>query len=291
MNAISKEHIFLALAHCPFLTHREKWSYTVEVFPECAKYTHLKGSGYHLSHNLKKRFEQYSNDFSVSKVMKEYKEAKVYYVTLASEDYPFLLRNTYEPPMVLFCKGDYSLIYQPLIGLVGARECTAYGHKVLDHLLPSIIDRRLVTVSGLAKGIDTVVHAKTIENGGKTIAVIGNGIGYVYPKENKGLQEDIAEKHLLLSEYPLNTPPKKHHFPLRNRIIAGLSRGIIVVEAKKRSGSLITARLALEEGRDVFAVPGSIFSELSEGCLDLIQSGAISCRKSQDIFTEWNMDL
>src|SRR5690606_15482340 len=126
---------------------------------------------------------------------------------------------------------DYSLLDHPLLGMVGARECSEYGLDVLDHLVPSIVRHDLVTVSGLARGIDTAVHRKTLENGGKTIAVIGNGLGYDYPKEDRTLQEELCADHLVISEYPLKASPKKHYFPMRNRIIAGLTRGVVVVEA------------------------------------------------------------
>ncbi|OJF97051.1 DNA-processing protein DprA [Alkalibacterium sp. 20] len=289
MQIINTEEFLFVVAHCPFLSHREKWQCVIDTLPELTCFTHLKETNYLLTHAKKQKFDRYLNEFDVIGVKEKYRKANLCTVSLTSLDYPGALKNSYEPPVVLFYKGDFSLLDQLLIGMVGARDCTAYGNMVLDHLIPSIVSSNMVTVSGLARGIDTLVHTKTIKNGGKTIAVIGNGIGYNYPKENKALQEDIGTHHLLISEYPLNTAPRKHYFPLRNRIIAGLSRGTVVVEAKERSGSLITARLALEEGRDVFAVPGSIFSEHSKGCLDLIKLGAISCQSPEDIFDEWNL--
>ncbi|MFO8070017.1 MAG: DNA-processing protein DprA [Alkalibacterium sp.] len=291
MPIINTEEYLFKVAHCPFLSHHEKWKCVIDALPELSRFTHLRETGYLFTHAKKQKFNQYLHEFDILSVKEKYRKADLHTVSLESLNYPDALKNTYEPPILLFYKGDFSLLDRALIGMVGARDCTEYGDKVLDQLVPSIIDNNMVTVSGLARGIDTLVHTKTIENGGKTIAVIGNGIGYTYPKENKALQEEIGSHHLLISEYPLNTPPRKHHFPLRNRIIAGLSRGTVVVEAKERSGSLITARLALEEGRDVFAVPGSIFSEHSKGCLDLIKLGAISCRSAEDIYTEWNLDF
>ena len=290
LTNITEDFLF-ALAHCPFLTHKEKWYLASMNSPYYEDYTFISYRTFSVDHSKQTKFYEYLKTFDFVKERKAYQAAGVELISLESTRYPVALRNSYEPPFVLFCQGDLSLLNAELIGIVGARECTAYGQKVLDRLIPPIVEAGLVTVSGLARGIDTHVHKKTIDKGGKTIAVIGSGIGYTYPYENEELQEDIARHHLLISEYPLNLPPKRHHFPLRNRIIAGLSRGVTVVEAKERSGSLITARIALDEGRDVFAVPGSIFSAQSRGCLDLIRSGAVPCLCAEDIFTEWNMEI
>lgn len=291
MHQLNTDDFLFTLAHCPFLSHREKWLYLIDIYPQFKSYTSLNERRIPLTFVKKQQIHRFFDAFNAAVVKDRYRKIDLHTVPLGSPDYPYALKNSYEPPVLLFYKGEYSLLDQSLLGIVGARECTEYGDQVLDHLIPSIVSHGLVTVSGLARGIDRAVHSKTIENGGKTVAVIGNGIGYFYPKENKALQEEISKNHLVISEYPFTASPKKQHFPLRNRIIAGLSRGVVVVEAKERSGSLITARLALDEGRDVFAVPGSVFSEQSRGCLDLIKSGAIPCVSAEDILSEWHMSL
>ncbi|GEK91597.1 DNA-processing protein DprA [Alkalibacterium kapii] len=291
MQTNRMENYLYAMAHCPFLSHKEKWKILITDHPKYSEFTLMQEQTTCHVHQKKIAFWKYLKAFDLDRIKKEHEKAKVNAFCLGDEGYPYALGKSYEPPMVLFYKGDISLLYKGTLGIVGARECTPYGHRFLSEHIPAIIDQGLVTVSGLAKGIDTQVHKQTIENGGKTIAVIGNGINYTYPRENRKLQEIISQDHLILSEYPLDATPKRHYFPLRNRIISGLSRGVLVVEAKERSGSLITARLALEEGRDVFSVPGSIFSSTSKGCLDLIKSGAILCQSAEDILTEWNMNL
>ncbi|SFC63768.1 DNA processing protein [Alkalibacterium subtropicum] len=291
MQTIQIEDYLYALAYCPFLSHKEKWKILISDHPEFSDYTSIYDRALAMTFQKKTAFRRYLKAFDYLEAKEEEKEAGIHTVYLGQADYPYVLKKSYEPPLVLFYKGDFSLVYKGNLSIVGARDCTEYGQRFLKELLPSLVSHELVTVSGLARGIDTHVHTRTIENGGKTIAVLGNGIGYAYPGENKHLQEEISRNHLLLSEYPLNTPPKKPHFPLRNRIIAGLSRGVLVVEARERSGSLITARLALEEGRDVFAVPGSVFSEQSKGCLDLIKAGAILCQSCDDILSEWHMTV
>lgn len=291
MRTNRMENYLYALAYCPFLSHKEKWKVLIQDHPEYRVYTLVNEQSMRVNQQKRGPFGNYLKEFDVKKVKDENEKAHVKALCLGDEDYPYALGKSYEPPMILFYKGDISLIYKGTIGIVGARACTSYGERFLREHIPSIVENGLVTVSGLAKGIDTHVHEKTIKSGGKTIAVIGNGINYSYPRENMKLQAAIGKEHLLLSEYPLNASPKRHYFPLRNRIIAGLSRGVLVVEAKERSGSLITARMALEEGRDVFAVPGSIFNSSSKGCLDLIKSGAILCQSTEDILLEWNMTL
>ncbi len=178
------------------------------------------------------------------------------------------------------------------IGVVGTRRATTYGKIACEKLVKGLVENGVVTVSGLASGIDTVCHKKTLENNGKTIAVIGSGLDVVYPKENEKLWQVIGEKGLLISEYPLGTEPFSFNFPMRNRIIVGLSQGIVVIESKVKGGSLITAELALEEGREVFAVPGEIFSPVSEGCNNLIKNASAKLVTSvEDILVEFGWSV
>ncbi|MFC4760572.1 DNA-processing protein DprA [Fructobacillus durionis] len=210
------------------------------------------------------------------------------YLSYFDEEYPVLLRESYQAPLILFYKGDLRALQLPALAVVGTRTATAYGQEVLRYLLPPLLERGGAIVSGLAKGIDVMAHQVTFAHGGVPIAVIGSGIGRAYPVQNRRLQEQVAEQGLLLSEYPRDVGPSRGHFPERNRIIAGLTRATLVVEAKKRSGSLITANLALQNNREVLAVPGSIFSEESRGCHEIIQAGALPVRSVEDILKNAN---
>ena len=209
-------------------------------------------------------------------------------VTLLEEDYPRGLAEIYNPPICLFYVGKIELLHQPVLGMVGARDASPLGKKILEDMIPALVKKEIVVASGLARGNDTWAHQLTIKNQGNTVGVIGTGLDVNYPRENQRLQEYMMKHHLVISEYLLGTGPRSYHFPSRNRIIAGISKGVCVIEAKKRSGSLITAQLALEEGRDVFAVPGHPFDTNSEGCLTLIQEGAKCTWKSADILEEWD---
>ena len=206
--------------------------------------------------------------------------------SILDDDYPFALSEIYDAPVLLFYKGDLNLLMLPKIAVVGSRSCGQLGTKSVKKIIQGL-ENELVIVSGLARGIDTAAHMSILQAGGRTIAVIGTGLDVYYPKSNKSLQDYIGEHHLLLSEYGSGEEPLKFHFPARNRIIAGLCRGVIVAEAKMRSGSLITCERAMEEGRDVFAIPGSILDGRSDGCHHLIQEGAKLATCGQDILAEF----
>lgn len=208
-------------------------------------------------------------------------------ISFFDQDYPPLLKEIYQPPWALYAMGDISLLRkEPKLAVVGSRQATQYGNKAIRMLFPPLIDRGVVIVSGLAKGIDTLAHECALNLNGKTIAVIAGGLYHIYPKENKGLALEMMKNHLVLSEYPPDTKPERWHFPIRNRIISGLSSGTLIIEAKQKSGSLITANYAVNEGRDVFALPGSIFNPYSNGTNDLIQQGAKLVMSAGDILDE-----
>lgn len=207
-------------------------------------------------------------------------------VSFFSERYPESLKNIAQPPLALFYEGNIDFLEYPSIAMVGARLATPYASQVLYQLIPKLVLENLVIVSGLAKGVDRLSHELAILAGGKTIGVIGCGLDRCYPKEVSDLFQEMKQKQLVLSEYPLGTPIKKHHFPMRNRIIAGLTQGTCVIEAKERSGSLITAQLALDNGKEVFAIPGEILSGQSSGCHLLIQDGAKCVYRMEDILAE-----
>ena len=208
-------------------------------------------------------------------------------LTILDEMYPKLLREIYCPPTVLIYNGNLSLLsHQRAIAIVGARMMTSYGEQAIKCLIPGVVDNQLTTVSGLAKGVDALVHEATLANAGSTIAVIGNGLDITYPKQNAQLQNQIQKEGLILSEYPQGARPLRHHFVKRNRIIAGLTTATCVVEARKNSGSLITASLALTENRNVLAIPGSIFSGNSQGTNQLIAAGARPLIELDDVLEE-----
>lgn len=207
-------------------------------------------------------------------------------LTLACADYPSALLATADPPPLLFLEGRREALVMPGVAVVGSRNPTAAGLALARRFAGELADAGFAVVSGLASGIDGAAHAGTLETGGVTLAVLGSGPDRIYPRSHQGLARGIAESGLLLSEYPPGAPPARHHFPRRNRIIAGLVLGVLVVEAAPRSGSLITARLAAEEGREVFAVPGSILNPLAQGCHALIRDGARLVESIDDLLEE-----
>ena len=211
-------------------------------------------------------------------------------VSIMSEHYPENLREIYNPPIALFYLGNIQLLQEPnKLAIIGSRKATNHGKIMIEKIVPNLCEKKIVITSGLAKGNNTYSHQAAIRNQGKTIGVIGSGLNCFYPKENENLQKFMSKEHLVLSEYLPNTKPIAYHFPARNRIIAGISKGTCVIEAKRKSGTFITAQLALEEGRDVFAVPGNPLVESSEGCLHLIQEGAKCIWKAEDILEDWQI--
>ena len=213
----------------------------------------------------------------------QYQKEAIHFLMYEDALYPKRLKEIYLPPVVLFYKGRLELFNRLSIGIVGARNHTPYSKEALEYILPDILERKVSIISGLARGVDSLAHQLTLDLNGETIAVIGNGINICYPKENQSLYDAIGKKGLILSEYPLDSPPLKFHFPYRNRIIAGLSHGLCVIEAKLHSGSLITDNVALSENRQVFALPGNITSEYSKGTNELITAGAFPIRNANDI--------
>ena len=206
--------------------------------------------------------------------------------SILDDCYPWDLSEIYDAPVLLFYKGNLDLLKFPKVAVVGSRACSKQGAKSVEKVIQGL-ENELVIVSGLAKGIDTAAHMAALQNGGKTIAVIGTGLDVFYPKANKRLQDYIGNDHRVLSEYGPGQQPLKFNFPARNGIMAGLCRGVIVAEAKMRSGSLITCERAMEEGRDVFAIPGSILDGLSDGCHHMIQEGAKLVTSGQDVLAEF----
>ena len=212
------------------------------------------------------------------------------YFTIMDRQYPEILKNMYDPPPVLFYKGIINF-ENPAVAIVGSRRSTGYGCSIAARLAYELAERGVSVVSGLARGIDTCGHLGALKAKGYTIAVLGSGLDQIYPAENRKLLREIVAKGLVLSEYPPGTEPLPGNFPQRNRIISGLSRGVVVVEASRQSGSLITADLALEQGREIFAVPGNINRPQSQGCNNLIKKGAKMVTAVDDILEELFLDL
>ncbi len=212
-------------------------------------------------------------------------------LTWESPDYPPLLHETYAPPPVLYVKGDLKEQDAWAVGVVGTRRASTYGLEVTRRLAGSLARNGITVVSGMARGIDAAAHRAALEAGGRTIAVFGCGIDTIYPAEHRKLAQQIAAHGALISDYPLGTRPEGRNFPPRNRIISGLSMGVLVTNAGKTSGALITADFAAEQGRDVFAVPGSILTQGSLGPNRLIQDGAKVVVQAEDILEELNLTM
>ncbi|SJZ63789.1 DNA-processing protein DprA [Selenihalanaerobacter shriftii] len=236
----------------------------------------------------KKRSQQIIKDresIDLNFEVQRLKNHQINYLTLNDEEYPYLLKNIHDPPPVLFYKGDIKLEDIISLSIVGSRKCTNYGQKIAKRLAKVLAKRGFTIVSGLARGIDTVSHQGALE-AGRTMAVLGSGLDVIYPPENEELMSNITQQGAVISSFPLATPPHGGNFPKRNRIISGLTLGTIVVEATKKSGSLITANYALNQGREVFAIPGDITKKQSFGTNNLIQKGAKLIQEIDDIISE-----
>ena len=212
-------------------------------------------------------------------------------ITLTDPNYPYRLKEIHDPPPLLFIIGNPTLLNLPQLAMVGSRNPSPIGKEIAEQLAMQLAQAGLCVTSGLALGIDAASHQGALKANGPTIAVLGNGLHSIYPARHQALAEHIAETGALISEFPLEVTPHASHFPRRNRIISGLCLGTLVVEATIHSGSLITARLALEQGRDVFAVPGSIYHPLAYGCNTLIQQGAKLVHTVADILEELPLEF
>lgn len=211
--------------------------------------------------------ELYKDYSEADKIIAECQKRKICILTILDEEYPQKLKDIYDPPFVLYYRGNKSLLSRKKsLAVVGTRKLTSYGKNVLQNFVPKFVKAGLVIVSGLARGADSMAHRICLDNRGETIAVVANGLDICYPPENVDLESAIAERGIVVSEYPLGVKSLQYHFPERNRIISALSDGVFLPEAGNKSGSLITADYAIEQGRELFVVPGSIFSPQSAGC-------------------------
>ncbi len=204
-------------------------------------------------------------------------------VTILDENYPESLKRIYDPPPFLLVQGSFTPADDNAVAIVGSRVCTTYGKQITEQLSRGLVEAGLTIVSGLARGIDSAAHRAAIQAGGRTIAVLGCGLDIFYPPENEALYGEIAESGAVVSEFPFGLKPDKYNFPTRNRIISGLSKGVVVVEAGRASGALLTVQHAVDQNREVFAVPGNISSAASAGTNELLKQGAIPVTSPADV--------
>lgn len=235
---------------------------------------------------------QTRSELDLDGALEEVLDADIQLLTWDSPDYPTYLKETAAPPPLLYVRGELLQDDRWAVAVVGTRRLTAYGRQVTRELVQGLVRNRVTVVSGLARGIDSAAHKQALDSGGRTLAVLGSGADVIYPAENRSLAERImVGQGALISDYPLGTQPDGKNFPARNRIISGLALGVIVVEAGERSGALITAKFALEQDREIFAVPGNINSPASKGPNKLIQQGAKLVRHVDDVLEELNLTM
>lgn len=276
MNALTARDVCIAYAALPFLTP-VRCRLLLEHFPD------LRG----VSHAPQRMLEALlSIDAEQACALKDPHPCKVPAVALVDAEYPPLLKEIIDPPLALFYRGDLGLVQRPMVAVVGSRRASPYGMNAAREIARQLAFAGVVVVSGLARGIDAAAHEAATTAGGGTVAVLGTGIDVVYPRSHRRLTRTIEETGLVVTEFPPGTAPLPMNFPIRNRVISGLSLGTVIVEATSRSGSLITARMAAEQGREVFAVPGSIFANGSVGTHRLIQYGAKLVHDINDVLEE-----
>ena len=243
----------------------------------------------HLDESIVRAATTWRPRLSLDEEMEKMKHQGVKALTWHDDKYPARLKEIYDYPPILYLKGEILPEDEWCLAIVGTRLATAYGRQVTEEIATDLAHNKITVVSGLARGIDTIAHRAALEAGGRTIAVSACGLDIIYPAENTNLAKQIIEHGVLISEYPLGTKPKPEYFPRRNRILSGISLGVLVTEAGESSGALITADLALEQNRDVLAVPGSVLSPASRGTNQLIQQGAKLVQNCQDILEELNL--
>ena len=245
---------------------------------------YIEGIGQNLANKMLK--EEYKE--KAKRCQDTLEKEKIHAITLQDVNYPDKLKNIYGKPILLYVKGNQEILNDFSLGIVGCRQCSQYGQNMAIEIAQALSNNKINVVSGMAKGIDAYAHQGAIKGKEKTIAVLGNGVDVIYPKENEKIYYEILEKQgAIVSEYAIGVEPEKMNFPARNRLISGLSDGIIVIEAKEKSGTLITVDFALEQGKNVFVVPGNINSPYSKGTNDLIKQGAKPITSLKDILEEY----
>ncbi|MFA4937010.1 MAG: DNA-processing protein DprA [Patescibacteria group bacterium] len=268
-----------ALLRRAFATLEQAWQATAQ---------QLKQIGF--DDNLIQEIILHRQQTDIEKSWQEIKTLKLNVTTVADDQYPTLLKEISDPPPVIYWQGNWECVNSPALATVGARKITSYGQQVIAKIIPALAQAGICIVSGLAYGVDAACHQATLQASGKTIAVLASGLDQIYPSANRYLANKIIDAQgLLLTEHPPGVLPLRHHFPIRNRIIAGLARATLVIEAAQTSGALITAKQALEYNRDVFAIPGSILSEQSAGTNELIRLGATPVSQPEEILNSFNL--
>lgn len=228
------------------------------------------------------------NTLRIHDIEQSLSKAKVHALSIDSPDYPQLLKHIYDPPVILFCRGNLALLkHTHTLAIVGSRQHTHYTPQALNYLMPHFAQHQLTIVSGLAQGADAIAHQCAIKSGCATIAVLGFGHRHHYPQHTQQLRKEIDAYHLSVSEYPPHTPPAKYRFPERNRLISGLSRGVLITEARERSGALITVDQALDQNRNVYVLPGDMFNAYTRGNLLRVQEGAEIVLSEKDILKDY----
>lgn len=250
----------------------------------------LKCENLKLGHRINGKNDQYTSDGKncYQRVIDFILNNKVGLIDISEDSYPDILRQIYLPPPLLFFKGNKIKEAKFSIAIVGSRRCTAYGREVTGYISRNLSEIGITVVSGLAVGIDSCAHKAALEGKGGSIGVMGCGIDIVYPPENRFLYEDILSNGSIITEFLPETPPLRSNFPIRNRIISGLCRGVVVIEAGEKSGAAITCEMALKQNREVFAVPGNIFNPMSKGCHKLIKEGAKLVESVDDVLEEFS---
>jgi DNA processing protein len=280
-------HLIPGLGNMAFRSLLDRFGNPAEVFrAKLTDLAHVEG----LRKQVAQRFLERAFSQDPQKVLRDVEKLGARVVIFSDPAYPEPLREIHDPPMVLYIKGAAIPGKATFVAMVGSRTSTPYGVKTAESLAQGLARRGLGIVSGLARGIDSAAHWGCIEGRGFSVGVLGTGIDVVYPPSNKKLFDIMGEKGAVITEFPPETPPEPKNFPIRNRLISGLSRGVIVVEATMKSGSLITASMALEQGREVFAVPGSVHSFKSKGCHFLIKQGAKLVENADDVLDDLGLN-
>ena len=253
----------------------------LKLYPFCSRYSNYSQAWHNFSRH-------HAVNFSPEKSWQELKEKHITFILNSDPEFPLLLKKINYPPLGIYYQGKLNFSGIPL-AVVGTRKCTAYGKLVTEKIVQELVRYNFTIISGLALGIDTISHRTTLQNNGSTIAVLGSGLNHISPISNIRLSQQIIKQGAIVSEYPPSAVPYPSNFPWRNRIISGLAKATLVIEAPQKSGALITAKFALEQNRDVFAIPGSIFNPNSQGTNKLIQQGAKLITKAKDILEEFNI--
>ena len=288
----SQTQACLALQLCPQLGPKtfqnliKKFSNPLNTWQQSAAVWRKAG----FKKSLCEAFTQHKQTFQIELILAKLKKLEIKYLPQTSSKFPKLLKQIADPPIGLFIKGEIEQFNKPMMAVVGTRRVTTYGKQVTKQLTSALTNAGFVVVSGLARGVDGIAHQACIDNGGQTIAVLGCGVDIIYPSQHQNLAKQIlATGGAIISEYPPETKPIPGNFPARNRIISGMSSGVLVTEGASKSGSKITAMMALDQNREVFAVPGSINSPMSQAPADLIKLGAKLVTSIEDILEELNI--